>query len=468
MQAIPRSICSEALTFVNSIDYSALAEIGIELTSHTKVWPGHTVVTYPFYSDLNRVSNLEGVASKLSTEKSPCVNGYVHIPYCTGVCNYCAYSKSATRDRPRQERYLDAVRREVDFLERLRGLPLRFSSLYVGGGTPMALPLDLFRETIHFVSQLRIDAPETEATCEASPETILADDGLRKVAVLLASRFTRVSLGVEAFSDRLCELAGRRHGRSEGIEAVIQLRASGLRNFNIDLLYGLPEQQVEDWVDTLSVAVDLCVPSITLYPYRVKSKSKWGKVWQFEDAPNWELRNEVLMNALGRLYLTFNGYKQQSVNWFVKDDSFRFRHQAGKYEMRPLIGVGCSSYSFAAKCQWYNIYSEHNYVSAIVEDQKPFEVGRELTGSELELRFVLFGLKRGFEDREFAEQFGREVFEAMPHIKTLIERGVVSFDERHWTLTEIGKVFADDVAVFLHNVTSCKHRKASETSDARL
>jgi len=202
------NVLDEARQFARSVDFESFAQIGIKLSSQTKVWPGHTVVTYPFYDELRTTSDESGVLCRLALSAEEPVNLYVHIPYCTGICNYCAYSRAVTSSEARQERYIAALEREFGLWCDAAGRTIQSSSLYVGGGTPTALPLHLLKRVALNFQRLQQGGPEFEATCEASPETINDKHGPEKLLCLLDCGFNRLSIGVEAFSDRIATVRG--------------------------------------------------------------------------------------------------------------------------------------------------------------------------------------------------------------------------------------------------------------------
>jgi len=114
----------------------------------------------------------------------------------------------------------------------------------------------------------------------------------------------------------------------------------GFKNLNIDLMYALPGQSIEDWIETLNVAACQGVPSITTYPFRIKSRSKWDKAFAANRLDvDWNSELEAQMMAAGRLILEANGYTRNSVNWYVRDERFRFSQQTSKYRMMPMVGI---------------------------------------------------------------------------------------------------------------------------------
>src|ERR1700749_40984 len=128
-------------SFVAGIDLEALGKLGISRSLETKFWPAHTIVTYPFFSDLENNNNIPDTLTQIEQTEIRVANIYVHIPFCTGICEYCAYARVASRNEQQASEYVSALEKELDVWKRLLGgrLPTA-SSLYIGGGTPTAIP----------------------------------------------------------------------------------------------------------------------------------------------------------------------------------------------------------------------------------------------------------------------------------------------------------------------------------------
>src|SRR5712692_8184271 len=168
---------------------------------------------------------------------------YVHIPFCARICPYCAFYKDLL-DRSQTWRFCEAILSELD--RQRRSFAISPKTIYFGGGTPTALriaQLELllrgFRERLD-LSQL------VEWTMEANPGSVSA----RKAAFLRNLGITRISLGVQSWNDDLLKLLGREHNARQAKESFDILRAAGFSNINIDLMFGLPGQSLEQWRST--------------------------------------------------------------------------------------------------------------------------------------------------------------------------------------------------------------------------
>ncbi|MCP4603725.1 MAG: coproporphyrinogen III oxidase family protein [Proteobacteria bacterium] len=447
-----RMLIQEAREFLSGIDSDALRKVGVRKSLDTSFWPGHTIVTYPFYDDLEEDSDKMKVLDRIQKMGASSINLYVHIPYCTGICEYCAYSKSAGKDDTKKKHYIEAVDAELSrWADHLQVDRIAVDSIYIGGGTPTSLPLSLFRELLSVIQgrTTRGTGRDVEATCEASPETLLEEEGRAKLSALRASGFNRISLGVQSFSDSVLRLIGRRHGRDAVLESMKAIKNAGFEDsFNIDLMYGLPQQDPEGWLESLAIAASLDIPSITLYPFKLKKRSVWSK--RGPAPAGWSSDKVLLLARSGKKFLESKGYSESSVYWFLKDSKKRFKQQGEKHSMRHLLGVGCSAYSYVAGCQFYNSYKERDYVRAIKGGGLALDAGRPLETRELMVRHLIFGIRGGLSRDDFHAQFHADPIDEFSVLASMQDAGLIELAGDALRLTEVGSLFSDEIGLCLH------------------
>ncbi|HIC94723.1 MAG TPA: radical SAM family heme chaperone HemW, partial [Anaerolineae bacterium] len=185
------------------------------------------------------------------------VSLYIHIPFCRAKCAYCDFNSYAGLEHLFAP-YVRALAREIELA---RGWHLQARTIYLGGGTPTVLPLDLLGEILA-ACRRAFRVPEgAEVTVEANPGTVDGD----YLAGLLGLGVNRLSLGVQSFDDGELRLLGRIHTAREAVEACHLAREAGFDNLNLDLLYGIPRQTLAGWRETLRRAFDLRPDHLSLY-----------------------------------------------------------------------------------------------------------------------------------------------------------------------------------------------------------
>jgi oxygen-independent coproporphyrinogen III oxidase len=183
---------------------------------------------------------------------------YVHIPFCARICPYCAFYKDLL-DRSQTSRSCEAILRDLD--QQRASFALSPETIYFGGGTPTALTTSQleflaggFRERLE-LSSLR------EWTMEANPGSVSA----RKAAILRKLGVTRISLGVQSWDNELLKVLGREHNADQAEQSFHVLRSVGFSNINVDLMFGLPGQTIEQWKLTLEKTIVLQPDHVSAY-----------------------------------------------------------------------------------------------------------------------------------------------------------------------------------------------------------
>ena len=188
---------------------------------------------------------------------------YLHVPFCRSFCTYCGfYSETCSKSRQSElfNEYADAVLTEAEERkEEIRSNPLR--TLYIGGGTPSVLPLDVLRRVVQGIRRVQGDTPLREFTIEVNPEDIV-EKGDEYLAGLLDLGVTRISMGIQSFDDGILRWMNRRHDSTRARKAYSMIRRAAERagqeiEVSIDLIFGVPGLDLQTWERTVSAALSL-------------------------------------------------------------------------------------------------------------------------------------------------------------------------------------------------------------------
>ncbi|MEC3078691.1 radical SAM family heme chaperone HemW, partial [Bacillus tropicus] len=177
---------------------------------------------------------------------------YIHIPFCQHICHYCDFNKVFIERQP-VDQYLDYLEKEI--INTVQKVPFdSIKTIFVGGGTPTALNMEQTKKLLEIINRhLRPFAPNCELTFEANP----GDLPKEKLNVLLEGGVNRISFGVQTFRDELLEKIGRKHTREDAFLAIREAQEVGFKNINVDIIYALPGQTIEDVKETLDIAFTL-------------------------------------------------------------------------------------------------------------------------------------------------------------------------------------------------------------------
>lgn len=255
---------------------------------------------------------------------------YVHIPFCKSKCGYCDFHSI-----PRLQLagdYVDALLCEL----RAR-VDRPVSTVYIGGGTPSALPLS---ELSRLLSELPSEGVE-EFTIEVNP-----DDVTREFADFLAqSPVNRVSMGVQSLVDAELKAAGRRHDAAGAVEACRRLREAGIANISLDLIYGLPLQTLESWRYSLSQLIALGPKHVSAYMLSIEEGTRFFAMRQAGKLTEASEDTLTLMYAEMCYMLAEAGYEHYEISNFSQP-GYRARHNSSYWSGADYIGLGTGAHSF--------------------------------------------------------------------------------------------------------------------------
>ena len=282
---------------------------------------------------------------------------YVHIPFCRSRCIYCAfYSSTALTLR---QSYVDAVVREIQ----MRGAS-DIGTIYLGGGTPSQLSPGQLRQIFDAIYIYNKVMPDAEVTIEVNPDDVTPDFA----AALSELPVNRVSMGVQTFSDDRLSWLHRRHTARQAASAVGWLRQAGIHNLSIDLMYGFPNEALEDWEDDIAVALSLNVEHLSAYCLTVEESTA---LYQMHLPPlDEETERQMYYTLIERLEAA--GYDHYELSNFARQ-GFRSRHNSSYWTGIPYIGIGAAAHSYDIGTRSWNVSDIRQYIDAVMKGQRPYE-----------------------------------------------------------------------------------------------
>lgn len=294
---------------------------------------------------------------------------YLHVPFCGSFCTYCDFYSEICRSRQAFNEYADAVIAEIR--DRRKELEMNMSAqdavntLYIGGGTPSVLPLDVLSRIVGAVSQterlslvtepVEVTTPTElfdEFTVEVNPEDIV-EKGREYVRGLLALGVNRISMGIQSFNDDILRWMNRRHDAGNAVKAFHILRESGVRNISIDLIFGISQLTDETWKDTIEKALELSPEHISAYQLSIEEGSALAKMvadGRYVEASEEQCRRQydILCRCLGQ-----SGYHHYEISNFAKP-GFEAVHNSAYWRRAPYIGLGPGAHSLTGNVRSWN------------------------------------------------------------------------------------------------------------------
>ena len=367
---------------------------------------------------------------------------YVHLPFCRQKCFYCDFPSYAGQEG-RMAVYVEALLGELA----REGAPLRAAwgpprTVYLGGGTPTALPPALMERLLAGLREFLAAAPDAlEFTCECNPGTVDA----AYLSLLRAGGVNRLSLGVQTFDDALLRRIGRIHTAAQARAAVRQARAAGFRNLSLDLMYGLPGQTLAGLEMSVQQAFALAPQHISIYGLQVEEGTAFARA---QAAGRLALPSDEESEAMYD-YMTAAlpaaGYARYEISNFARP-GFESRHNLGYWQDVPYLGVGAAAHSYLDGQRYENPRGIEEYLAALRESGRARREEEPLTRATSMEEFAFLALRtaRGIDRARFAARFGCELASVYADaIARMRARGFLEEDAQGVRLTPLGMKYGN-------------------------
>lgn len=285
---------------------------------------------------------------------------YIHIPFCRSRCTYCGFYSTTGLDL--RQRYVDAVCRELS----IRGTEV--CTIYLGGGTPSQLTIQQLRQIFDALYIYNKVEKDTEVTIEVNPDDITEE----YAKALTTLPVNRISMGIQTFDDQRLHFLRRRHTSDQAVNAVKTLRHAGFQNISIDLMYGFPDETLEEWKSDLSQAIALNVEHISTYCLMIEEDTTLYR--QFQQGhivePDEELERQMYEVLIDQLQTA--GYEHYEISNFART-GYRSRHNSSYWTGIPYIGIGAAAHSYDLKSRSWNVADIHQYIEGMERGERIYE-----------------------------------------------------------------------------------------------
>jgi len=361
---------------------------------------------------------------------------YIHIPFCKQKCFYCDFPSYARRDELIED-YIFALCKEI----KRKCSKYMIRSLFIGGGTPTYLDEGQLEILMNTIKELNF-IPNAEKSIECNPGTVNEE----KLRIIKNGGINRLSFGLQTTKDDLLKSIGRIHNFEEFKRNYDLARKMGFNNINIDMMFGLPNQSVNDWIMSLEEIVKLNPEHISAYGLIIEEGTAFYKLYE-EDKLSLPLEDEEReMYNQGRKFLIESGFNQYEISNYAKNGKECF-HNKVYWRCEEYIGVGSSSSSYLDNNRFKNLNNLEEYIKRINRNEKATWEEYENTIKDNMEEFMFMGLRmiEGIKEVEFENRFGM----AIDHIyKNVIDKNI----KRGLLIRNGGKIYLSQVGIELSNV----------------
>ncbi len=366
---------------------------------------------------------------------------YVHIPFCANRCDFCSFYLEVYHEG-RAARFMEGLYAEIRSYAAQNvsgGDP--FHTIYFGGGTPTVLGSRRIAEVLAEIRRAFPLTKDCEISVEAHPASVTETDLER----LVVAGVNRISFGAESMDENELVRIGRPAAIGDTLQAVSSAKRAGFTNINLDLMYGLPWQTVEDWRSTLARALDLLPTHMSCYALTVEVGTRLAHNIARHSIPEPDESLQIAMDEAAHEVLIQAGFDRYEISNYARS-GFACRHNLLYWTGGEYLGLGPSAQSYIAGVRFGNISELSSYEQILSTNTLPIEGLERLTQAEQLRDAVVFGLrlahgvpKKAFNDH--LEKWGLAGMEG-----DLYRRGLIEQHESRVKLTKSGRRYADTIA----------------------
>ena len=365
---------------------------------------------------------------------------YIHVPFCRSKCQYCDFYSLATKDDKVLDGYLDAI---CDHIKEAGELAPnhRVDTIYFGGGTPTFFGADGMAVILTTIRRNFDVATDAEITFEANPDSV-SDRLLHR---LRAEGFNRVSLGIQSDDEEMLKKLGRPHTYAQAVTAYHRIRKAGFRNVSIDLMYGLPGQDVYDWQQTLDNVLRLMPEHVSCYALKVEEGTPFAQMADALNLPDDETVADMYLAAVETL--RGRGYKQYEISNFCRKGQIS-KHNMKYWTGGEYLGFGPAASSDFSGKRFTLKRDLQAYITGIRDGGNIMEEMEEIPMRERAGEYLMLRLRTslGIDQEEYEKLF---LLPFAP-LEEVLEQRRRSFhatqtDSGRWVLTPKGFLVSNDI-----------------------
>ncbi len=401
----------------------------------------------------------------VSTQDKRKLGLYVHIPFCRSKCIYCDFY-SLPNAEEHMKRYVKALEKHLEEVG-ARSAGHIVDTVYFGGGTPTLLPAKHLIALLDTIRRSYDLAPEAEITLEANPESAQDARVLRK---LRKAGFNRISLGVQAANDELLRKIGRIHTWAQVEQAVAAARKAKFDNLSVDLIYGLPGQNLDHWRATLEKTLTLDINHISCYGLKVEEGTPLYARANTMDLPDDDAQADMYLACVD--YLTERGFAQYEISNFAKE-GFQSRHNLKYWTLEEYAGFGPGAHSDFGGVRYAYGRSLADYTDGVLSGTLQVSESEAIPLRDRDTEYIMLSLRtaKGISRTTFEYVFRQRFAPLEKAFRSYETAGLAQPTGDGWRLTAKGFLLSNTIISQLweiHGEEKLRRAEAAANGDFRI
>jgi oxygen-independent coproporphyrinogen-3 oxidase len=365
---------------------------------------------------------------------------YIHIPFCDHKCIYCDFYSIITSDNILN--FKSALKKEIEYFSNIYSDNRNYSSIFFGGGTPSLMQPEYIQEIIiHLKNNFNVD-DKAEITMETNPGTV----NKNKLKSFKEAGINRISIGIQSFDEGELKFLTRIHDKQTAIQTVYDAAEVGFENISIDLIFNLPNQTKEKWIENLKTAAALPITHISTYSLILERGTILnklvldGKVTMQDDDYDADLYEATID------FLLSKGFYQYEVSNFTKP-GFECLHNNTYWKYKDYLGLGPSAHSFMNKKRWWNFSSLKKYIAEIELHGYAIMNSEHITKNQMHDEYIMLSLRSsGLDLIDYNKRFNNDwINKNNDYFNLLKKENLITIGNSWIKLTSKGYAVCDEI-----------------------
>ena len=371
---------------------------------------------------------------------------YIHIPWCEKKCPYCDFNSHDNQQHFDEKAYVQALLNDLDQDLRLfkKTASRKIKSIFIGGGTPSLFSAHAYQVLLSEISH-RLDITGAEVTLEANPSS----SEQQKFTAYRESGINRLSIGTQSYNDDLLKKIGRIHNKGDAMTAAESARSAGFENFNIDIMFALPGQTLEQSIEDIKQAIRFSPTHLSAYQLTLEPNTLFHK--QPPKLPStdaaWEMQSAI------QQCLSLAGYSQYEVSAYAKPNK-QCQHNLNYWQFGDYLAIGAGAHGkitteHGELKRFWKQKQPKRYLQTAASDQR-LGANETIEQDSIAFEFMLntLRLKQGFEETLFSQRTGLAFERIAPIVQQHVDSGLLAFHKTqgNWIYpTKKGYQFIDSI-----------------------
>lgn len=438
--------------------------------------PGPRYTSYPtapqFSEEFTPDQYLDEIIRSNQADNPPDLSLYYHLPFCDTLCYFCGCNMIISRNRDRIKKYIDYVKNEIDMLRNYLKDDRKVTQVHWGGGTPTHLLPDEIEDLKSYINQNFNITQDAQQSCEIDPRELTKEH----LVSLRENGFNRISMGVQDFNEKVQKAVNRIQPEELTVRVVDWVKELGFDSINLDLMYGLPFQTIDEFAKTVDKIIEISPDRIALFNYaHVPWMKKHMNLIKEDTLPNPEEKLNILKMAVEKL--TSSGYDFIGMDHFAKPDDelsialrekklYRNFQGYSTHAGTDLYAMGITSISQHGRIYAQNYKNEKEYFDALDNNVLPVTKGYILTEDDMIRRHVITKVMCDFELNfdSVSEKFDidfKEYFKwGLNNLPKFAEDNLIKLTDNKLIVTEMGRLLIRNIAMNFDGFIERKEDKA--------